>query len=171
MLSLSLSHSLLLSLSRFLCLSFPFYIARCLSPVCVCGGTGVLSPEREPRKQKNHAAEQHVCCARADRTSHPRRVYLLLSVNFPRLSPRGHGFTRFHSVSLGSTRFHAVWTRLIEVNLVYKDTIFWNKKIGLHKQIKQRENRRLIDRRFAEHGFRCLFIVEFYQGRESRFLS
>lgn len=134
--SFSLSPFLSLSLS----LSLFLFLYRTLPNPRVCGGTGVLSPEREPRKQKNHAAEQHVCCARADRTSHPRRVYLLLSVNFPRLSPWGHSFTRFHSVSLGSTRFHAVWTRLIGVNLVYKDTIFWNKKIGLHKQIKERES-------------------------------
>lgn len=83
-LSRSLAHPLRLTLSLYITLSLSSSsLSLSLSPVLyrtlsnprVSSPHGGLSPEREPRKQKNHAAEQHVCCARADRTSHPRRAF------------------------------------------------------------------------------------------------
>ena len=87
-LSLSVSFSVCLSLSLSLSISRFRSIPLCRYCLClahdrsitpVCGGShGGLFTEREPRKQKNHAAEQHVCCARTDRTSHPRTYYTFL---------------------------------------------------------------------------------------------
>ena len=80
--ALRLSLSLSLSISRFRSIPLCRYclcLAHDRSITPVCGGShGGLFTEREPRKQKNHAAEQHVCCARTDRTSHPRTYYTFL---------------------------------------------------------------------------------------------
>lgn len=155
----SLSVSFCLILSLFLCLSLYLSVSRFRSiPLCrcclclahdrsltpVCGGShGGLFTEREPRKQKNHAAEQHVCCARTDRTSHPRTLHISactfrdpgskLDVDRERSIPRDKSkrrestvsiidiyiyISRFDIARLGSNRFD-LWRKVHMGNAIY----------------------------------------------------